>query len=228
MRGVDRGARSQGQSCGSRVPDPRAECRQCDPRIGQLCGRCELSTDRQRVHAEPAGAGGRRSGTGTGTGGAHRACDDRPGRGARAAGGAGDASSASHFEPGAVPRPARLARQAMSDARAIAAVTATMRHLLTKPVQDLLGNLSDLLVSSQPLDLARKGETRPAQINIFLYQHMVNAAWRNNDMPRQALPGETAFPPLALNLHYLVTAYGRGDNDNDDSAASQLLIGGAM
>ncbi|TFW31737.1 DUF4255 domain-containing protein [Massilia horti] len=116
----------------------------------------------------------------------------------------------------------------MSDARAIAAVTATMRHLLTKPVQDLLGNLSDLLVSSQPLDLARKGETRPAQINIFLYQHMVNAAWRNNDMPRQALPGETAFPPLALNLHYLVTAYGRGDNDNDDSAASQLLIGGAM
>ena len=34
-------------------------------------------------------------------------------------------------------------------------------------------------------------------------------------MPRQLRPGESGTPPLALNLHYLLTAYGRGESDND-------------
>ena len=45
-------------------------------------------------------------------------------------------------------------------------------------------------------------------------------------MPRQVRPGETGAPPLALNLHYLVTAYGRGESDND--AVSHRVLGGAM
>ncbi|MDC8757014.1 DUF4255 domain-containing protein [Janthinobacterium fluminis] len=116
----------------------------------------------------------------------------------------------------------------MSDARALSAVTATLRHLLTAPVQALISGLNDLSVTTQPLDLARKGELKPAQINIFLYQTVISAAWRSMDMPRQVRPGESAQPPLALNLHYLVTAYGRSDNDNEDSAAGHLIIGGAM
>jgi len=84
------------------------------------------------------------------------------------------------------------------------------------------GDLADLEVTTQPPDLARKGVTK-AQLNLFLYQTVVNAAWRNQDMPRQVRPGENAGPPLALNLHYMITAYGRGDGDND--AVSHRVLG---
>ena len=47
-----------------------------------------------------------------------------------------------------------------------------------------------------------------------------NVAWRNQDDPTRVKRGERGFPPLALNLHYLVTAYGE---DNDDYVAQELL-----
>jgi hypothetical protein len=113
----------------------------------------------------------------------------------------------------------------MSNALAIAATTATLRNLLLSQVPLLDSDLSDLEVTAQPLDLARKGITK-SQVNLFMYQTVFNAAWRNMDMPRQMKPGEFGTPPLALNLHYLVTAYGRGDNDND--AVSHRVLGGTM
>jgi len=113
----------------------------------------------------------------------------------------------------------------MSNALAIAAVTTTLRHLLFTQVKQLDGSLSDLDVTTQPPDLAR-GSITTSQLNLFLYQTVINSAWRNQDMPRQVRPGETAAPPLPLNLHYLITAYGRGTNDAD--AASHRALGGAM
>ena len=102
----------------------------------------------------------------------------------------------------------------MSNALAIAACTATLRNLLLAGIPALDSSLSDLQVTTQPPDLARRNVTT-SQLNVFLYQTVVNAAWRNLDMPRQVRPGETGAPPLPLNLHYLLTAYGRGENDND-------------
>jgi len=116
----------------------------------------------------------------------------------------------------------------MSNARSLSAVTATLRHLLNSQVPPLVLPLSGVSVTSSPLDMARKGLEKPPQLNLFLYQSVINAAWRNMDMPRQVRPGEQSPPPLALNLHYLVTAYASGDNDNLDSTASQLLLGAAM
>lgn len=113
----------------------------------------------------------------------------------------------------------------MSNALAIAACTATLRNLLLAQIPVLDSDLSDLEVTTQPLDQARKGVTK-AQLNLFLYQTVLNGAWRNLDMPRQVRPGETGAPPLALNLHYLVTAYGRGESDND--SVSHRVLGGAM
>jgi hypothetical protein len=113
----------------------------------------------------------------------------------------------------------------MSNALAIAAATATLRNLLLTEVPQLDGDLSDLEVTAQPLDVARKGITK-AQVNLFLYQTTINAAWRNMDMPRQTRPGEAGTPPLALNLHYLMTAYGRGESDND--VVNHRVLGGAM
>jgi hypothetical protein len=96
----------------------------------------------------------------------------------------------------------------MSNALAIAATTATLRNLLIRGLPDLPGQN----VTTRPLDKARNADTRD-QINLFLYQTVLNSAWRNMDMPRQVKAGETGQPPLALNLYYLVTAYGNGDDD---------------
>lgn len=98
----------------------------------------------------------------------------------------------------------------MSDSLAIAAVTATLRNLLENGIKD---SIPDINVSTLPPDKVAQNNSGN-QLNIFLYQTRPNAAWRNMDMPHQVKPGETGFPPLALNLHYLLSAYGK-DNDID-------------
>ena len=113
----------------------------------------------------------------------------------------------------------------MSNALAVAATTATLRNLLFTQVPLLDNDLSDLEVTTQPLDVARKGVSK-AQLNLFLYQTMANAGWRNLDMPGQVRQGEASNPALALNLHYLLTTYGRGEGDND--AVSHRVLGAAM
>jgi hypothetical protein len=55
---------------------------------------------------------------------------------------------------------------------------------------------------------------------------VANAAWRNLDLPGQVRAGETAPPPLALNLHYVITAWGRGESDID--ALSHRVLAAAM
>jgi Pvc16 N-terminal domain len=111
----------------------------------------------------------------------------------------------------------------MSNALAIAATTATLRNLLQKRVPPLAG-VSGLELTTQPPDEAGRSD-KEAQLNLFLYQTVINGAWRNLDMPRQVRPGETGSPPLSLNLHYLITAYGRGGADKD---ISDRILGGAM
>src|SRR5439155_4541577 len=76
-----------------------------------------------------------------------------------------------------------------------------------------------------PPDKAR-GTNNANQLNIFLYQILPNAAWRNMNIPNQVASGETANAPLALTLHYLVTAFGR---DNDTALPfGHHLLGRAM
>lgn len=113
----------------------------------------------------------------------------------------------------------------MSNALAIAATTATLRNLLLSQVPLIDNELADLEVTTQPPDLARKTVTK-AQLNLFLYGTALNAAWRNRDPWPAVRPGEDAAPPLALDLHYMLTAYGRGENDND--ALSHRALGCAM
>ncbi|MFL6211738.1 MAG: DUF4255 domain-containing protein [Pyrinomonadaceae bacterium] len=103
----------------------------------------------------------------------------------------------------------------MSNALAIAAVTTTLRSLL----EHALGGVD---VSTKPPDRARTGSTD--QLNIFLYQTALEGALRNSPMPHQAKPGETGQPPLALNLFYLITAYGQ----NDEDRAGHQVLGRAM
>jgi hypothetical protein len=111
----------------------------------------------------------------------------------------------------------------MSNALAIAAVTATLRSLLQKGF-DVDHDLEHTSVTTQPLDKARESKTN--QLNLFLYHTLPNAAWVNMDVPRRVLPGETGLPALALKLHYLITAYGL--DDDTTAPFSHHVLGRAM
>ncbi len=100
----------------------------------------------------------------------------------------------------------------MSNALAVAAVTITLRNLLTSALDNVVS------VTTKPLDEARQSAID--QINLFLYHVAPDAALRNTPMPGQTKPGESGHPPLALSLYYLVTAYGQ---NNDDSLSHRLL-----
>jgi hypothetical protein len=112
----------------------------------------------------------------------------------------------------------------MSTSRAIAATTATLQRLLLAQMPLIDDGLSELEVTSRPLDRARQDITK-AQVNLFLFQTIVNAAWRNQDTPLLVRAGETAPPPLALNLHYLLTVF---DSETNISAPGERLLGSAM
>lgn len=113
----------------------------------------------------------------------------------------------------------------MSNALAIAAVTITLRSLIDRNLPD---DLAGAAVTAKPLDKALNGSGSSTgsgnQINLFLYQTEFNPTWRNMPLPDQVRAGETGHPPLALNLHYLITAYG----EEDDDTRSHRLLGQAM
>jgi hypothetical protein len=115
----------------------------------------------------------------------------------------------------------------MSNPLGIAAVTATLRNLLSKGILASADKeLADAVVTMQPIDRARPDTTTVNQLNVFLYHILPNAALRNMDISGRVRNGETGMPPLALNLYYLITAYGR---DNDALAPfSHRLLGRAM
>jgi hypothetical protein len=112
----------------------------------------------------------------------------------------------------------------MSNALAIAAVTATLEAILGNGVT-ADPDLNDTTLTSLPPDKAR-GPITTNQLNLFLYQILPDAAWRNMNVPQSLKAGETGIPPLALSLHYLMTAYGR---ENDTSQPfDHHILGRAM
>jgi hypothetical protein len=104
----------------------------------------------------------------------------------------------------------------LSNHRAIAAVTATLRSLLTK-------SLGLQVIARSPDKVSVGGA---AQLNIFLYLVSQNGSLRNMPIQQQVKPGETGYPPLALNLYYLLTAY--GPDVEDENLNSHQLLGQAM
>jgi hypothetical protein len=112
----------------------------------------------------------------------------------------------------------------MSSALAIAAVTASLKDLLNDGLMDHdLSTIGSFVVTAQPPDRVTTGATESNQLNLFLYQLTANSAWRNVDLPSHDRAGlRLASPPLALDLHYLLTAYGAKDMN------AEVLLGYAM
>ena len=111
----------------------------------------------------------------------------------------------------------------MSNPLAIAATTLTLQAILQSTIvgDPADTDLTDTTVTILPPDKAR-GNGNANQLNLFLYQIVPNAAWRNMNVPSQVATGETGNPPLALTLHYLLTAFGK-DNDTTLPFGHHLL-----
>jgi hypothetical protein len=112
----------------------------------------------------------------------------------------------------------------MSSALAIAAVTASLKDLLNDGLLDHdLSTIGSFAVTAQPPDRVTTGATESNQLNLFLYQVTANSGWRNVDLPSRGRDGtRLTSQPLALDLHYLLTAYGAQDLN------AEVLLGYAM
>ncbi len=112
----------------------------------------------------------------------------------------------------------------MSSPLAIGAVTAVLRNLLDNGIVDaspLQGPVT--VTASAPDQIKLDAPNGTPQLNVFLYQVTYNAALRNTALPSTSRGGDRlSNPPLALDLHYLVTAYGRSDFQ------AEILLGWAM
>ncbi|NMF62509.1 DUF4255 domain-containing protein (plasmid) [Brasilonema octagenarum UFV-E1] len=118
----------------------------------------------------------------------------------------------------------------MSHTLSLVAVTAVLKDLLENGLvnDSITASIGDVIVTALPPDRISVGTDERAQINLFLYQVTQN---RNVDWIAQEIPGKrpptvkeirSANPPLALDLHYLLTAYGAKDFQ------SELLLGYVM
>jgi len=103
----------------------------------------------------------------------------------------------------------------MSNALGIAATTAVMREMLQKhfdnlsPVTNVVGAVT---VSALPPDRIATGNDEKSVLNLFLYMVSPNPGWRNVDLAsRDASGGRASNPPMALDLHYMVSAYAKAD-----------------
>jgi hypothetical protein len=120
----------------------------------------------------------------------------------------------------------------MSNTLAIGAVTATLRHLLDGASTPLVAtgdpdpdpDLSDASCTSRTPDHARPPSVDGNQLNLYLYLTAPNAAMRNMGMPGRGPDGDSATPPVALTLYYLITAFGAGG----DEVKGHRLLGRAM
>ncbi len=103
----------------------------------------------------------------------------------------------------------------MSNALAIAAVTAVLRSLLYEhlnPLNSNLGANADVTVLAPDLILPSNttADSQTNKLNLFLYQVTPNSGWRNVGLPSRNSGGErVSNTPLGIDLHYLLTAYSK-------------------
>jgi len=124
----------------------------------------------------------------------------------------------------------------MSDYRAIGGVSATLQTLLSDRIELPLAEFPavttvDVTVGSPPPpDSAAVPNAEPPSLNLFLYRVSENGYLKNQEIPGRGSPGAYGRPPLSLELHYLLTAYGTTAVKNlpNDAKLAHYLFGNAM
>jgi hypothetical protein len=115
----------------------------------------------------------------------------------------------------------------MSTPLALAAVTSVLQSVLhqelsTAGLSELVGG--SFVVSADAPDRVPVNGAQTANIlNLFLLNATPNPGWRNSGFPsRDARGDRLTNPPLALDLHYLLTAYG------NKPLYGEVLLGAAL
>ena len=114
----------------------------------------------------------------------------------------------------------------MSDYLAVAGVSAVLKMILSNALTSggpstILGATSGITALSP--DLITTGPGEQPQLNLFMYYASLNDGYRNAGLPSHDTQGRRlSNPPLALNLHYLVSAYGKNEFD------PEILLAWAM
>jgi hypothetical protein len=114
----------------------------------------------------------------------------------------------------------------MSNALAIASVVAVLKDLLNNGLIDhnVSASVGDVLISTLPPDrIDALDNEKKSRLNLFMYQVTPNAGWRNLGLPARNARGDRVNnPPLALDLHFLLTAYGM------EEFHAEILLGYGM
>lgn len=114
----------------------------------------------------------------------------------------------------------------MSGPYAVAAVTRMLCGIIQSELDShaelqTLGTVES--VSALSPNRIKSDDSEPNQLNLFLFQISPNSAWRNAVLPTRDGRGDRALnTPLAIDLHYLLTAYGK------DDLSADLLLGIGM
>lgn len=111
----------------------------------------------------------------------------------------------------------------MSSALAIGAVSAVLRNLLDNGVVNAGPAIGTIKVTAIAPDTIKLDDPdAPPSLNLFLYRVTPNQGWRNASLPGNGAGARQSNPPLALDLHYLLTAYGVSDFQ------AEILLGYGM
>jgi Pvc16 N-terminal domain len=123
----------------------------------------------------------------------------------------------------------------MSDFRAIGGVSASLQTLLQDRMELPEGVSSPVVTISTP----RFGEDdtpikEDPRVNLFLYRVSENEFLDNREIPGSGSSGAYGYPPLSLNLHYLLTAFGSQPVQTNSTqplfneTQAHFLLGSAM
>jgi len=130
----------------------------------------------------------------------------------------------------------------MSSYKVIAKVSMTLKDILWEAFSDpgdeiinIVGNDKEqAIVFKNPTETAKKSANK---LSVWLYQITENEYLKNQPMMRhparvangngqQGLPERLQYPPLALNLFYLITPF--ASQDGDDGRADHRLLSKTM
>jgi hypothetical protein len=113
----------------------------------------------------------------------------------------------------------------MSNELAVASVSFVLVDLLNNGLidRDIGSAVGEVVVSALAPDVVDAQSNGKSRLNLFLYNITQNEGWRNVNYPSRSAAGERINnPPLALNLHYLLTAYGT------EQFHTEILLGYGM
>lgn len=111
----------------------------------------------------------------------------------------------------------------MSDFRAIAAVSRTLKNVLDA----LMEMRSTVTVTIAPPDVTLS-EVSGNRLNLYAYQVVENGHLKNLESTCHGYREANSQPPLCLDMHYLMTAYPENEIVPDADLVAQEILGDAM